>query len=79
MKSEIRDSNYFHKIVVTERFGYALNELIRLNIEIDLITDNCIEFTFNNERVKLFPFTGWHSGKSIKDGRSIKNLINQLT
>jgi len=37
-----------------------------------------LEFMFKGAKVKYFPFTGWASGKSIKDGRGFKNLINQL-
>lgn len=28
--------------------------------------------------VMHYPFTGWHTGKSIKDGRGIQNLLKQL-
>ena len=33
---------------------------------------------FDNEKVKFFPYSGWHTGKSIKDGRGIENLLKQL-
>jgi hypothetical protein len=33
---------------------------------------------FKNELVKFFPYSGWHTGKSIVDGRGIKKLLAQL-
>lgn len=38
-----------------------------------------IIFDFNGHPVTLFPYSGWHTGKSIKDGRGFENLIKQLT
>lgn len=36
------------------------------------------EFTYNEETVKFWPYSGWHSGKSIKDGRGFNNLLKQI-
>lgn len=37
-----------------------------------------IEFEYKGHIVKYFPYSGWATGKTIKDGRGLMNLINQL-
>lgn len=36
-------------------------------------------FTFNGKRVHFWPYSGWHSGATIKDGRGLNKLLRQLT
>lgn len=38
-----------------------------------------IQIIYNDEPISFWPYTGWHSGKSITAGRGIKNLIKQLS
>jgi hypothetical protein len=38
-----------------------------------------ISFEFKGHTVTYYPYTGWATGKSIKDGRGLKNLLKQLT
>ncbi|MGB0896863.1 MAG: hypothetical protein ACPGRW_06045 [Flavobacteriaceae bacterium] len=61
-----------------KRFNYALDAFKKLDIEITSINASQINIIHKNEIIRFFPYTGWHSGKSIKDGRGIKKLINQL-
>lgn len=49
----------------------------------DLGFDPChdgkkITFLFKQHPVTFFPYSGWASGKSIKDGRGLNNLLKQL-
>ena len=37
-----------------------------------------IQFEFQGSTVKFFPYSGWHSGKTIKDGRGFNKLLNQI-
>lgn len=62
-----------------KRMIFAKSKLKELNIKTTQINDSLIEFEFKGSIVKFFPFTGWASGKTIKDGRGIKNLIKQLS
>lgn len=57
---------------------YAIDEIERLGYKIDLRDDKKIKFQFKGETVTLYPYSGWHSGKSINDGRGIKELIDQI-
>lgn len=61
-----------------KRMEFAYNCITNLGLEITSKTESKIEFIFKNEKVILFPYSGWHSGKSIKDGRGINNLLKQL-
>ncbi len=61
------------------RVDYAIDALHECGIEnMVVLNQNCIEFFFKGEKVKLFPYSGWHTGKSIKDGRGIDKLLKQL-
>ena len=35
-------------------------------------------FTYKNETIKYFPYSGWATGKTIKDGRGLNKLLKQL-
>lgn len=61
-----------------ERMQYALTKLKELGLEPKQLGETTIEFMFNGHSVRLFPYSGWHTGKSIKDGRGIENLLKQL-
>ena len=60
-----------------KRMEYAIKKLSSI-ITIFNYSNNEIQFYWKDELVRYFPYTGWASGKSIKDGRGLKNLINQL-
>lgn len=61
-----------------ERVYHALDELQRLNISHSLHNDSEIHISHKGNLIKFFPYTGWHTGKGIKDGRGLTNLLNQL-
>lgn len=57
---------------------YAKEQITTLGYEITLECKSRLEFTFKGERVQLFPYSGWHTGKSIKDGRGLEKLLKQI-
>lgn len=58
---------------------FAMNELIKLGFNPTFHTaEKYIEFEFKNSLVRFFPFTGWATGKAIKDGRGLQNLLKQI-
>ena len=61
-----------------QRIQKAKEELLKKNVEIVSVTDKEITFTHKGSLIKFFPYSGWHSGKTIKDGRGLKNLLEQL-
>ena len=62
-----------------ERLLYAKTEIEKLGYEVAIQPDGkTIKFTFNQHIITFFPYTGWHTGKGIKDGRGINNLLKQI-
>lgn len=49
-----------------------------LGFEVDVISPISFNFKYKGETVYFYPYSGWHSGKSIKDGRGFKKLLNQI-
>ena len=61
-----------------KRMEYAKSEITKLGLEVFEQSETLLKFYFKGKAVTLFVYTGWHTGKSIKDGRGIKNLLKQL-
>ena len=66
------------KKIEENRKEYAMIQLDKLGVEFTYEDDSRIDFIWKGNVIKLFPYTGWFTGKGIKDGRGIKNLLNQL-
>ena len=65
--------------VQAERMDYAINKLIEHDIEFTALDAATIEIdNHNGFKIHFFPYTGWHTGKGIKDGRGLQNLLKQL-
>lgn len=62
-----------------ERILYACKKLNELGINPIFVSGAKIEFEYKGENIILWAYSGWHTGKSIKDGRGLKNLLKQLT
>lgn len=60
------------------RSVFAKQEITKLGFEIIFENNSQIQFIFKGEIITLFPYSGWHSGKTIRDGRGIKKLLNQI-
>ncbi len=61
-----------------ERMEYAIREIEKLGYVIEHKDMTKIQFIFKDHYVTLYPYSGWHTGRSIKDGRGIDNLLKQL-
>lgn len=61
-----------------KRMEFAVNVIKHLGYEITYQDTTKVQFTFNGETVTLFAYSGWHTGKSITDGRGIEKLIKQI-
>lgn len=60
-----------------KRIKYAIDELQKLGIMVTRIGKR-IEFEHKGSKVMFYPYSGWATGKTIKDCRGIENLLNQL-
>ena len=66
------------KSIEDSRISNAKIKISELGFEVFNCVDNSIWFSFKGSIVKFWPYTGWASGKTIKDGRGLKNLLKQL-
>jgi hypothetical protein len=60
------------------RLAYAKEQLEKLGLKILFECDTRIDFEFKGEKIQFYPYSGWHTGKTIKDGRGIDKLLKQL-
>lgn len=65
------------KHFLPKRILHAKQELKKLGIETTQ-DETCVMFEYKGSQVRLFAYSGWHTGKTIKDGRGLNNLIKQL-
>lgn len=61
-----------------KRVAFAVDQLRRLGIEPESVSDTTVRFVWRGSPVVLFPYSGWHSGRTIRDGRGLDNLLRQL-
>ena len=57
---------------------FAKDQLQSLGYEITYEDKTRLEFIYKGNTIKIFPYSGWHSGKGIKDGRGINELLKQI-
>jgi hypothetical protein len=60
------------------RMEVAVKEIESLGYVITYKGDVELWFIFKGNTIRFFPYSGWHSGKGIKDGRGLRNLLNQI-
>ena len=61
-----------------KRMQFALDSLRKMNIEAVQINESKIEIKHDGSTISFWPYSGWHSGKTIEDGRGIEKLLKQL-
>lgn len=61
-----------------KRMAFAIKALEKAGFNPIRVNESKIEFNYLEEVISFWPYSGWHSGKSIKDGRGIENLLKQL-
>lgn len=63
------------------RVQYAREQLSSLDLSISFEYNaalRCFIIADGASIIRYYPYTGWFTGKSVKDGRGIHNLIKQL-
>ena len=60
------------------RIQHAVNELAKIGITPLDISETEIKFSWKGSDVRFYPFSGWASGLTIRDGRGLQSLLNQL-
>lgn len=61
------------------RYKYALQCFKDLNLDISEDEPNkCIIITYKGCPIRFYPYSGWATGKSIRDCRGIRKLLKQV-
>lgn len=71
------NTNYHRDHVEPDRMAYAKKKITDLGFEVTE-GEKCFHFLFKGSVVTFYPYTGWASGKTIVDGRGIKELLKQI-
>ena len=61
-----------------KRMSDAIESIEAFGFKILYQDDTKITFEFKYNLITYFPYSGWASGKTIKDGRGLQNLLNQI-
>lgn len=61
------------------RMDYCKRQIEALGYPVTVYPDGKkLTFELNGNTITVFPYKGWCTGKGIKDGRGIQNLLNRL-
>ena len=60
------------------RMQYAQESLRSHGYAVTKVSKTELQITYNGEIIRLFPYSGWFTGKTVEDGRGIENLLKQL-
>lgn len=61
-----------------KRLELAKSEIEKLGYNVSSNGKNLLTFMFKGSIVEYWAYSGWHSGKNIKSGRGLVNLLNQI-
>lgn len=61
-----------------KRMEYAKEQIAKLGYEILFSNETFLIFKYKDFPVRFYPYSGWHSGRSIIDGRGINKLLKQI-
>lgn len=61
-----------------QRIETTVNKLTELGINIVDVDNTTVCFIWKGHKCKMFAYSGWHCGKTIKNGRGLDNLLKQL-
>ena len=52
--------------------------LEELGFEVTEVGNTRLDFTYKGSKVMYWPYSGWHTGRTIEDGRGFEHLIGQF-
>lgn len=61
-----------------KRMATAKAEIEKRGLKITYIDGTQLAFMFKGQLVRFWPYSGWHTGRTIEDGRGLTHLLNQL-
>lgn len=60
------------------RMESCKQKLESLGFEVEVRGSNQLEFVYNGNVIRFWPYSGWHTGRGIQDGRGFKRLLKQI-
>lgn len=60
------------------RMEWAVKKISDLGFYVEQVNEAQLRFMHKGHIVNFWPYTGWASGKTIKDGRGLSKLLKQL-
>lgn len=64
-----------------KRMAYAKEQIEKKGYEVIAVSDTELQFIHDSQwghKIHFFPYSGWHSGSTIKDGRGLNKLLKQI-
>lgn len=61
-----------------KRMSFCKRRLEELGFTVEQLGEAQLKFEFNGSPVSFWPYSGWFSGKTVKDNRGFKNLLKEL-
>lgn len=61
-----------------QRIKTAKLAIENLGHKIIFESDTEVRFMYQGEIIHFWPYSGWHSGQSIKAGRGLQHLLEQI-
>lgn len=61
-----------------KRMEIARNAIEDLGYDIFFSDQTVLVFIFHGATVQYYPYSGWHTGKTITDGRGLQKLLKQI-
>ena len=61
-----------------KRIASTKKKLESLGFDVEEHRDGKLTFVFNGSTIQFWPYSGWHSGKTIEDGRGFYKLYKQV-
>lgn len=61
-----------------KRMQSCKGKLESIGFNVETVSKDRLEFEYKGNKIMFYPYSGWHSGKGIQDGRGFKNLLKQL-
>jgi len=69
-----RQNQERQKEMEPKRIEFAIKKIEEKGYIVTRITSTEVQFNFKGSDVHFFPYSGWHSGKTINPGRGIETF-----
>lgn len=60
------------------RLASCKKKLESLGFEVEQCSSKLLTINLDGNFIHFWPYSGWFTGKGVKDGRGFKNLIKQI-